>query len=283
VDAVIVLLLLGVIWAAVLLPPWLQNRRERRPIASIRSFHRQLWLLERTSPGYPAVATGGPYRSVTVYGGDDDFGYVDGDYEYESHDDYGHGYAYDDDYGEPGGYDGRGADDGFVGEDDYESDYEDAGDVRTARRPVGLAYAGEPWVAGEPSSNGSGRVAGRAAAGTVSVVDDRWAELNEARRRAAFERSPAEVRRRLQGYRRRRRVLATLLVIAVATAIPAALLSGVGWWIGHGVADVLLAGYVALLVQRQRRTIEREEKVHYLAPIRAPRPPVVVLGGGAAH
>jgi hypothetical protein len=40
---------------------------------------------------------------------------------------------------------------------------------------------------------------------------------------------------------------------------------------------------VALLVQRQRRTIEREEKVHYLAPIRAPRPPVVVLGGGAAH
>jgi hypothetical protein len=280
VDAVIVLLLLGVIWAAVLLPPWLQNRRERRPIASIRSFHRQLWLLERTSPGYPAVATGGPYRSVTVYGGDDDYGYADGDYEYD--DGYARDYAYD--YGDQGGYDGRGADEGL---DEYESgddyDYEDAGDVRTVRRPVGLAYAGEPWVAGEPSSNGAGRVAGRAAVGTVSVVDDRWAELNEARRRAAFERSPAEVHRRLQGYRRRRRVLATLLVVAVATAVPAALLSGVGWWIGHGVADVLLAGYVALLVQRQRRTIEREEKVHYLAPIRAPRPPVVVLGGGAAH
>ena len=45
------LLILAAIWAAVLLPPWLQNRRERRPNDSIVSFQTQLATLQRATPG----------------------------------------------------------------------------------------------------------------------------------------------------------------------------------------------------------------------------------------
>ncbi|HKY68889.1 MAG TPA: hypothetical protein VJM49_21045, partial [Acidimicrobiales bacterium] len=48
----VVFLLLGVVWAAVLVPPWLQARREARPIASIMSFRSQLWSLQRATPTY---------------------------------------------------------------------------------------------------------------------------------------------------------------------------------------------------------------------------------------
>ena len=48
----VVFLLLGVVWAAVLVPPWLQARREARPIASMRSFRSQLWSLQRAMPTY---------------------------------------------------------------------------------------------------------------------------------------------------------------------------------------------------------------------------------------
>ncbi len=44
------LLILAAIWAAVLLPPWLQNRRERRPNDSIVSFRSQMGTLQRTTP-----------------------------------------------------------------------------------------------------------------------------------------------------------------------------------------------------------------------------------------
>jgi hypothetical protein len=63
-DVVVVFLLLGVIWAAVLIPPWLQARREARPIASIMSFRSQLWSLQRATPTY-----GDTYE---VYGEDGD-------------------------------------------------------------------------------------------------------------------------------------------------------------------------------------------------------------------
>ncbi len=51
VTTVLVLMLLAMIWAAVLLPPYLQNRRESRPGDSIASFRNQLSVLERTTPG----------------------------------------------------------------------------------------------------------------------------------------------------------------------------------------------------------------------------------------
>jgi hypothetical protein len=45
----LVLFILAVIWAAVLLPPYLQNRSESRPADSISSFQRQLSVLQRRS------------------------------------------------------------------------------------------------------------------------------------------------------------------------------------------------------------------------------------------
>ena len=46
----LVLVILGLIWAAVLLPPYLQNRREHRPGDSIASFRHQLNVLARATP-----------------------------------------------------------------------------------------------------------------------------------------------------------------------------------------------------------------------------------------
>jgi nitrate reductase NapE component len=51
VTTVLVLVILALIWAAVLLPPYLQNRRETRPGDSIATFRTQLSVLERTTPG----------------------------------------------------------------------------------------------------------------------------------------------------------------------------------------------------------------------------------------
>ena len=69
---VLVLLILAVIWAAVLLPPYLQNRSESRPADSISSFQHQLSVLERRAgarPGYRAVPrTRSPY-SIAMVGG----------------------------------------------------------------------------------------------------------------------------------------------------------------------------------------------------------------------
>jgi len=48
---VLVLVILGLIWGFVLIPPYLQTRRESRPSDSIASFRQQLSVLERTTPG----------------------------------------------------------------------------------------------------------------------------------------------------------------------------------------------------------------------------------------
>ena len=47
----LVLLILAAIWGFVLIPPYLQTRRESRPGDSIASFRQQLSTLERTTPG----------------------------------------------------------------------------------------------------------------------------------------------------------------------------------------------------------------------------------------
>lgn len=54
----LVLVILAAIWAAVLLPPYLQNRRETRPGDSIATFRSQLSVLERTTPGGRASSLG---------------------------------------------------------------------------------------------------------------------------------------------------------------------------------------------------------------------------------
>ena len=62
-----VLVVLAIVWAAVLIPPWLRNRAEGRPGDSIGAFHRQLTTLERTGPpeskaGPVAGVVGGAVR-----------------------------------------------------------------------------------------------------------------------------------------------------------------------------------------------------------------------------
>jgi hypothetical protein len=49
-TTVLVLVILALIWAAVLVPPYIQNRRETRPGDSIATFRTQLSVLERTTP-----------------------------------------------------------------------------------------------------------------------------------------------------------------------------------------------------------------------------------------
>jgi hypothetical protein len=51
VTTVLVLVILGLIWGFVLVPPYLATRRESRPSDSIASFRQQLSVLERTTPG----------------------------------------------------------------------------------------------------------------------------------------------------------------------------------------------------------------------------------------
>ncbi len=50
-TTVLVFVILALIWGFVLIPPYLQGRRESRPGDSIASFRQQLNVLERTTPG----------------------------------------------------------------------------------------------------------------------------------------------------------------------------------------------------------------------------------------
>jgi hypothetical protein len=68
----LVLLILAVIWAAVLIPPMLRGRAERRPADSITNFHQQLAVLRRAGPrsnrppSWPPPRAGVPQRHVSV-------------------------------------------------------------------------------------------------------------------------------------------------------------------------------------------------------------------------
>lgn len=59
----LVLVILAVIWAAVLLPPFIQNRTESRPADSISTFRNQLSVLERRSTAVIPNQGRGPARS----------------------------------------------------------------------------------------------------------------------------------------------------------------------------------------------------------------------------
>ena len=205
-----VFLLLGVVWAAVLVPPLLQARREARPIASIRSFRSQLWSLQRATPTY-----GDAYG---VYGD----AYPD---------------AYDDTYGDTDG----------------------------------AIAAVHPFA---PGSRHGGPVAPGVAGAVVRTPDDGVP--------GGLAGASAVAAQRAYAYRRRRQVLATL-VLATAGMTAGAVLAGGAWVAAAAVAGTLLVTYLGLLARRGRREAERLQKVRYLTPIRAPRPSVVVIGSSAGH
>lgn len=65
-----VLLVLAVIWAAVLVPPFVRARSEARPADSIGNFRRQLHVLERTGPAVVPAANSlrlGTVRPVPAF------------------------------------------------------------------------------------------------------------------------------------------------------------------------------------------------------------------------
>ncbi len=66
----LVLVILGVMWVVVLVPPLLRSRQDSRPSDSVVSFRRQLSTLQRTAPSRrstPArVGFGAPRRVVTT-------------------------------------------------------------------------------------------------------------------------------------------------------------------------------------------------------------------------
>ncbi|MGQ0831366.1 MAG: hypothetical protein ACT4OV_06785 [Microthrixaceae bacterium] len=172
----LVLVILAAIWAAVLLPPYLQNRRETRPGDSIATFRTQLSVLERTTPG-------GRTSSLSRL----DVGRYD-----------------------PPMY------------------------VPPARRPV-------------------------------------------------VQRSTASMRR-AEVRRRRRDVFLTLFGAVVVTLVLAVLLGGSVWML-QALADVCFLGYVAMLVNLQQQSLDREGTVRYLdldAPHRtAPQPQLLLRRSGS--
>jgi hypothetical protein len=158
----LVLVILAVIWAAVLLPPWLQRRSESRPADSITSFRNQLSVLER--------------RAGTVPG------------------------------------------------------------ARMHRRPSRIDLTTpSPTV-----SYGLARPSGHVVPPSLAAA------------------------RRAESRRRRRDVFFTLAGAAGLTLVLALVLGGPVWAL-HLAIDVLLGGYVLLLVQVQQRQLERDHKVRYLA------------------
>jgi len=162
----LVLFILAVIWAAVLLPPYLQNRSESRPADSISSFQHQLSVLERR-----------------------------------------------------------------------------AGTVAPPKR---LSSGPSPRAA---------RAAGIAASSASAPL--------------RMTRSDAR--------KRRRDVLFTLGGAALLTLPLAAIMGGPVWGL-QILCDLLLAGYVLLLIQSQQRVAEKEAKVRFLAGNEGPtREPALAL------
>lgn len=84
--------------------------------------------------------------------------------------------------------------------------------------------------------------------------------------------------------RRRRQIFFSLVLGFLASLGTAAWAGSLLAWSVHGVAVMLLAGYVSLLVHHHQRTVERSTKVHRLPAPHRPvrRPAVVVLNGGTA-
>jgi hypothetical protein len=174
----LVLLILAVIWAAVLIPPFLRVRAEGRPADSITDFHRQLSVLRRAGPRV---------------GGQGDF--------------------------VPG--------------------------LRGPSAGPESSYSGRhvaPYAPSRPS--------------LAPVARPAFADG----RHASFARRNAR--------RRRRDILMTLLVAAGTTLVLGAIPALRMLWLVHAAADVLLFGYVALLIRQRNLATERELKVRLLPTAR---------------
>jgi hypothetical protein len=82
---------------------------------------------------------------------------------------------------------------------------------------------------------------------------------------------------------RRRKIFSSLLGGLISSLVGAAIMQTPAAWAVHGAVSVLFVAYIALLVRHHQRVVEQVAKVHYISPIRAPRPAVVVLRSGTGH
>ena len=76
--------------------------------------------------------------------------------------------------------------------------------------------------------------------------------------------------------RRRRDALVILAVGSLGSLLLAVVAASVLMWIVHVVADLLLVGFVGLLVHLRRRADERRAKVHFLPQHSMPSPALVL-------
>jgi hypothetical protein len=111
------------------------------------------------------------------------------------------------------------------------------------------------------------------------VLERRAVVVNPSLQRSttrAFASDTAAIRlSRAEAKKRRRDVFFTLAGAAGITFLLAVLLGGPVWGL-NVICDLLLAAYVAMLVQTQQRSMERDNKVRYL-PNRTARPEPALL------
>ena len=88
--------------------------------------------------------------------------------------------------------------------------------------------------------------------------------------------APAGLPMSAEAQRRRRDALAILAVAALGTLLLAVVAANPVVWLVHIVADLLLIGYVGLLVSLRRRADERKAKVHFLPQPSLPSPALVL-------
>lgn len=142
---------------------------------------------------------------------------------------------------------------------------------RTGPRSQRLAM-GDHWSRPSaplaPPMASRSRVSGTAARtphGPRSVASPAWAGM----------RAPIMSSARSRTLRRRRDVLAALVVAAAVTLVLGALPMLRMLWAAHLVFDVLLVAYVALLIRQRNAAAEREMKVRFL-PRSVPLEPAMV-------
>jgi hypothetical protein len=264
----VILLILPLIWAAVLLPPWVIHRRERRVSQHVAERQRRS-LVRYIFGSYEPYREVSPRLPSEVEDHDRSYAPIDGSdelYEDEYDDVYDEFYGYlpvddaalDPQAGDPA-YEG-----GYTPDDGYGADRDDA-----VRESV-AAMRSEPFiprvradvpadrVEADRSRTGPGGDAG------MTPVRRFPTPVTSADQSAA----PAARRGDRSGSRaalhRRRRIFLALFAAMLGTLAGVLFLRSPEAWAAHGVAVVLLASYIVLLVVHHQRIQEQTHKVREL-------------------
>lgn len=282
-----ILLILPLIWAAVLLPPWLLHVRERRDGDSVTSFDRRMAALERSSSVRYVFRSEDPYRSLSAgrrsrrraaRGNESDRSFpashvgIAGELQGDRHD-----------YGEVEGG-------GLEEDEDFDDD----------ELEVTLVRGGESEPRGEVYDLVAAAAATSRAHPASASLAERVERIEAAERQQRLERAEERperdgrrtVRNSRRALRRRRQIFFSLLVAFLASLGAGVASQDPAAWGVHAAVVLCFAGYMSLLVRHQHRSAERATKVRRIAPDeRAPdergrsaeRPGVVVLSGRTAR